>query len=77
MQSFDFRITALGADMLLRPLTQAGRNWAWDHLPKGERRLGRNAMVPADRISSTLTSILLSGLTIAPVDAQWSEFKVP
>ena len=28
MSSFDFRITALGADMLLRPLTQAGRNWA-------------------------------------------------
>ena len=67
MHSFDFRITALGADMLLRPLTQAGRNWASDNLPKTERRLGRNAMIPADRIKSTLTDILLAGLTIAPV----------
>lgn len=70
MQSFDFRLIALGADMLLRPLTQAGRHWAWDNLPKGERRLGRNAMVPADRIASTLTGILLSGLTIAPLSAE-------
>ena len=68
MQSFDFRLIALGSqDMLLCPLTTAGRNWAWDNLPKAERRLGRNAMVPADRIKSTLTSILLSGLTIAPL----------
>ncbi len=67
MTSFDFRITALGADMLLRPLTQAGRNWASDNLPKAERRLGRSAMIPARRIKSTLTDILLAGLTIAPV----------
>lgn len=68
MTSFDFRITALGADMLLRPLTQAGRNWASDNLPKTERRLGGpNAMIPAPRIASTLTAILLADLTIAPL----------
>jgi hypothetical protein len=68
MTSFDFRITALGQDMLLRPLTQAGRNWASDNLPKAERRLGRNAMIPARRIRPTLTAILLVGLTIAPLE---------
>lgn len=74
MHSFDFRITALGRDMLLRPLTQAGRNWASDNLPKADRRLGPHAMIPARRIKRTLTEILLAGLTIAPVDASMERF---
>jgi hypothetical protein len=37
-KSFDFPIAPLGSDMLLRPLTQAGRNWLSDNLPKGGMR---------------------------------------
>lgn len=66
-QSFDFRIASLGKDsMLLRPLTQAGRNWLSDNLPKGDRRVGANAFIPGERIKTTLTDILEAGLTIAP-----------
>lgn len=67
LRSFDFRIAPLGHDMLLRPLTRAARNWTHDHLPRGEHRLADSAIVPAARITDTLTSILLDGLTIAPL----------
>jgi hypothetical protein len=68
-RSFDFRITGDRACMLLLPLTRAGRHWISDYLPKGERRLsGGTAIIPAERIQETLTSILLAGLSIAPLE---------
>jgi hypothetical protein len=68
LRFFDFRVSACGPDIFLLPLTRAGRHWALDHLPPGERRLGRNCIVPEERIQDTLTSILLAGLTIAPLE---------
>ena len=68
LQSFDFRLAACGQDALLRPLTRTGQNWASDNLPRGERRLGPYALIPAERIDDTLTRILLAGLTIAPIE---------
>ena len=68
LQSFDFRLAACGRDALLRPLTTAAQRWLSDNLPRGERRLGPYALIPAERIEDTLTRILLDGLTIAPVE---------
>jgi hypothetical protein len=66
LRSFDFRIAPAGRDMLLRPLTATGRNWASDHLPRGERLVGKNHLVLDARIRAVLTAILRDGLTIAP-----------
>jgi hypothetical protein len=54
-QFFDFRIAPLGQDMSLRPLTQEGRNWISDNLPKDDLCLGRNAIIAADDVKDTLT----------------------
>ena len=66
LHSFDFRIAPSGRDMLLRPLTPTGHHWASDHLPCGERLVGRNHLVLDTRIRAVLTAILRDGLTIAP-----------
>jgi hypothetical protein len=68
LRSFDFRIAPSGRDMLLRPLTPTGHHWASDHLPRGERLVGRQHLVLDRQIRATLTAILRDGLTIAPFD---------
>ena len=39
--------------MLMRPLSQAGRDWLSDNLPKGDLRVGSNAFIPGNRITAT------------------------
>ena len=48
------------------PAYQAGRNWLSDNLPKGDRRLGPNAVIPGEHFKKTLTDILKAGLSSAP-----------
>jgi cellulose synthase/poly-beta-1,6-N-acetylglucosamine synthase-like glycosyltransferase len=65
-----------GEDLKVRPLDmisivaapayQAGRNWLSDNLPKGDRRLGPNAVIPGEYFKKTLTDILKAGLSSAP-----------
>ena len=60
-------MTSVSMTMVMRPLTQAGRDWLSDNLPKGDLRVGSNAFIPGNRITATLTGILKAGLSIAAI----------
>ena len=68
-EHFDFRVVWDGSKLiLLRPLTQAARNWLHDHLEPDAQYLGANAVIEHRYIEPILLGIDEDGLTIAPLN---------
>jgi hypothetical protein len=67
LRSYDFRLTPLDGDLLVRPLTSQGHFWASDNLRRGERLVGSQYLVLAENVDKTLIAILRAGFTIAPL----------